>query len=677
MGMSDTSQTDTSLQQWLDFPVEVGTLEMTLIKDSAVRSFDKFPSEEPAQVRAAGDGCEVSFPSGCVLHIEMAASCGLIRVGRVEIRSCDVDEPFIIMLRIRLANREEPYFLIPSVLYGTNNASREPTNTFVDAHGEGDVQGYGGDPQLTYRSGKVWLDRRRSPGWHFRADRSAAPFVSATFAGHFVALGIREVTQLNCDTWAYNGLGVWTDAEHGDWITVTLGSLDWPARLIAHELGDAPLLEPLTSATAVGMKTEFVVSFAPTSDRFAYEPVLEAWYEHLREKPRPGASLEQAMRDVGTALIQDGVDPASGYFHMYRNPEGIAAFSTLLAWAGVLQIARPLMRAGRMLSESTWVDTAAEMVSRAAADAYNTSSGLFNDIYFDGRWQPNNWWPTLGHTSLINGHACYLLMKMSEDDPARHDWARAVLPVVRHVANFQREDGRLPAGFSPGNGQPTSYFGFGGCFFIAPWLMAHRLSSDSIGRDGAVAALEHYWQQFSKLQWSGVDLDCRGAQDCGSSYALIRALAELHRQTGDPQALNRLGHVINYACTYRYSYNVHLRNPVCDWSSSGAKVTSTHNIHVDAYGGEILEDFQYYVTCTGDAHIRNRIEDSLAWARQAYNRTENEYGWGKVGWVTEQYYHTYDHYHHPEADGTVWISYFPWAAGSLLNAFVLEAERAW
>jgi len=60
------------------------------------------------------------------------------------------------------------------------------------------------------------------------------PAVSATFDGRFTALGIEEACTNANGGWVYNGVGVWTSAEHGDSISVTLGSLDWPGRLVGH-----------------------------------------------------------------------------------------------------------------------------------------------------------------------------------------------------------------------------------------------------------------------------------------------------------------------------------------------------------------------------------------------------------------------------------------------------------
>ena len=82
----------------------------------------------------------------------------------------------------------------------------------------------------------------------------------------------------------------------------------------------------------------------------------------------------------------------------------------------------------------------------------------------------------------------------------------------------------------------------------------------------------------------------------------------------------------------------------------------------------------YYITQTGDYYFRSRIDDAVGWALQAFYRTKHEYGWGDVGWVSEQFYHTYDRYHCPEGDGTVWVAYFPWTAGALLEAYSLGDE---
>jgi len=595
----------------------------------------------------------VRFASGCELKIEFDDN-GPLRVGHVEITACQLAEPFIILLRWSLRNDTQPYFMIPATLYGTNNADRG----VVANH----QAGTGGEPKLAYRAQGV--KGHFSHSWHFRADHAAVPSVSATFDGQFVALGIEEATNHG----TYNGVGLWTDAG-GDSITVSIGSLDWPGRIVCHRLHPGRVVEPIEPGNAVGTSCRFCIYQSEAADRFAYEPFISSWYEQIHESPREGPPPLTAMRDVAETLVTDGINPDNGYFLMLRHADALQDPALLMAWAGLCQIARPLMNAGRILGEPRYTQIGGDMVDRGVAESISPDTGLFYDVYFQGHWQPNHWWHDLGHTALINGHACYLLLKMVEDDPSRKAWVNIVKSILKRVLPTQRADGRFPHGFSPADGSPTTFAGFGGCFFAAPLLMTGMT-------DAGLAAVEHYWQQFTQLEWIGVDLDCAGAQDSGSSYALIRALTELHRQTGDAKWLERAGHVLHYAFTYRFGHNTQHRYPVCDWSSSGSKVTSTHNQHLDAYGGEILEELHYYLQHASDPYLESRLDDSLAWARQAYNRTDGEYGFGSVGQCTEQYYQTYDVYQAHEGDGRVWSAYFPWASGSLLNAFIVDTTRS-
>jgi hypothetical protein len=643
-------------------PITRTDLTFELLRAFDVRQSVGMPFGEKGQ--ADGDQGRIVFPSGCTLNITFEDSDSAMLIGRMEIVRCSIDEPFIIVLRWTLDNETQPYFMIPATLYGTNNADRG----VVANH----ALGVGGEAKLAYRADGV--DGYFSHSWHFRADHAAVPSVSATFDGRFVGLGIEEASQNPAGEWAYNAVGLWTDKDHGDSLTISMGALDWPGRIVTHMLFPGRVVEPLTKENAEGMSCRFCLYESEAADRFAYEPFIVGWYDQVHELPREGATLKQSMRDVAEMVSTDGVREESGYFHMLATIDEVRDSATLLAWAGVLQIGRPLMAVGRILDEPRYVQTAASMVDRAIVDAISPANGLFYDVFWQGKWQANNWWPDLGQTALINGHACYLLMKMYEDDNDRTSWAQAAQSVLERVLPHQRDDGRFPHGFSPEDGSPTNFDGFGGCFFAAPLLMHHRFFGNDVMRDAAVRAIEHYWQQFTRMEWIGVDLDCAGAQDSGSSYALIRALAELHQQTGEKQLLERLGHVLHYAFTYRFGHNTRHRYPVCDWSSSGSKVTSTHNVHLDAYGGEVLDSLCYYLSHVDDRYLKSRLGDSLAWAKQAYNRTEGEYGWGKVGYATEQYYHTYDTYHCHEGDGAVWAGYFPWAAGSLLNAYVVEAK---
>ena len=196
---SNSSSASAELQTALGLNPETSKLDISLIKASELNPSRTNPTGVTGEVTHDAGGYVVSFAEGCKLRISLNPRSSDIQTGTLEIRVCQLDEPFIVMLRLRLLNRSQPYFMIPAVLYGTNRADRGPQNRNVDDLGIGDAGGYGGDPQLMYRAEKVEQDRRQSPDWHFRADRSSAPHVSANFDGKYVALGINEASARNKD----------------------------------------------------------------------------------------------------------------------------------------------------------------------------------------------------------------------------------------------------------------------------------------------------------------------------------------------------------------------------------------------------------------------------------------------------------------------------------------------
>ena len=659
-------------------PSELAEIRFELHLERDLRLNDGAPVGEIGEITPTAEGVwHVAFALGCKVILELdqhPTSSGNWWHGSLTVSECSVSEPFIIVMRALLRNDEQPYFMIPSTLYGSNNADRG----VVAKH----TLGVGRDPKLTYRAPDVGITFSHS--WHWRADHSTIPSVSAQWDTNFVAVTIEENSRPQSSAsgaeWLYNSLGVWTD-EVGDSITVALGSLDWPYRIFCGHKCDGRVVEPINQETAAGLSARIgIYSATDTGNeqerRFAYEPLVELWYSVLHEPPREGPSAKQALREVATALVNHCVSPRTGHFCMLRTPDSFHDDRMLVAWAGVLQIARPLLLAGHTIEDNNLITVAEDAVDAVVAGAINSDSGLFHETFTGDSWVGNVWWPGLGHPALVSGHACYLLLQMAETVGERaSSWVDAARQVVTAAVQHQRTDGRLPHGFSPLDGSPQEWRGFGGCFFVAPMLAMARIDENKQAAAAGRRALEHYWAEFCRLEWIGVDLDCAGAQDCGSSFALARALTMDHRQSGDPQALERLGHVLRYACTYRFGHNTRHRNPVCDWSSSGAQVTSTHNIHLDAYGGLLLEDMTYYLEHREDSYLSTRLSDSLAWARQAYNRTNGEYGWGEVGFATEQYYHTYDAYHYFEGDGTVWQATFPWSMGALMETFLVEIKR--
>ena len=282
----------------------------------------------------------------------------------------------------------------------------------------------------------------------------------------------------------------------------------------------------------------------------------------------------------------------------------------------------------------------------------------------------------MGITSLMNGQTCFFLLRIIQEGWGKEQWGEKIERVLENALDFQRDDGRFPCGFDPDSEKPTTFVGFAGSEFIAPLLSYNRMFKSDKFYKSAKKALEHYWREFSTLDFPGIDLDTAGDVDSDSCYSLMTSFIEMHRQENDPSLLDKLAHVLHFGFSFQFAHNTKHRNSPCDWSSSGGRVTCTQNVHIHARATLLLEGAIYYLKHRKNEYFELRIKDAFDWAKQAYNRTPKEYGWGKEGCLPEQYYHTYDYYHNPVGDGTTWEAYFPWAAGELIGTLALEIKQA-
>ena len=86
----------------------------------------------------------------------------------------------------------------------------------------------------------------------------------------------------------------------------------------------------------------------------------------------------------------------------------------------------------------------------------------------------------------------------------------------------------------------------------------------------------------------------------------------------------------------------------------------------------------YFVKETASAYVRSRLEDTVAWSCQVSNTYDGEYGYGKVGWMSERFSHCQGLLTPEYPDGSLastWFALMPWACGSILEG--LCGELAW
>ncbi|MGL4953188.1 MAG: hypothetical protein ACRC5Q_05235 [Culicoidibacterales bacterium] len=174
-------------------------------------------------------------------------------------------------------------------------------------------------------------------------------------------------------------------------------------------------------------------------------------------------------------------------------------------------------------------------------------------------------------------------------------------------------------------------------------------------------------------------IDTKDAVDEEGNLAFITGLKTVHEQTKLQAHLELLVHCLHYEYSWKFAYNTHfVHEPLksLQWSSCGGSITSTHNIHIHPMGNLIAEELKYVYELTQNQYFLQRLQDTLLWGLQSFNTEVHNFGFGKAGWMTEQFFHTDAVQDDPtriEDDG-IWPDYLPWGAACILLSLCMESE---
>jgi len=374
-------------------------------------------------------------------------------------------------------------------------------------------------------------------------------------------------------------------------------------------------------------------------------------------------------------LYEEGVCPETGFHYtvLAGVPGGRASKDTLIAFCGGLMAIQPMLESGRLTDNDTCVQTAIGMIDKIATQARNPNTGFYWDGYkLDEGWCGCYWLDGDPHSAYPNGQAAFFLTRahmMEKDRGFDHPrWLDAAGSIVHAAIERQLDDGHFPLTVATDDGRVLDPDGFAGCWFAAAAALYAQATGDKAALHAAARACDAYDADLATLEILGSPHDINKAPDEESSLPMAKLARSLHEQTADPKYIDVLARTLEYHYTWKFIYNTRHRAGVMDWSSSGGDVTSTHNIHIHAMGSMIAGDIYYYWHETGDDHARSRLVDTILWGIQIHNRKDGQLGFGRVGWISEQYYHTDVKYQKGEADGGVWMDFLPWGIGAILSS---------
>lgn len=604
------------------------------------------------------------------------------------------------VIKIEVGKRcRNPRFFIPGFMYGRNT-------------GELPNSGRKEFPRIREGSNR----RPESEAWMVRSDRPAAPVSMVYDGGEIFGIsaspylvikdGCKQQTVLKDEAlkrgefYQYCGFTCslhTTAMEDQCTVGYTLGyeNAPWLFVQTATVIERAKLSEAncITLKEGETIECEVTVFEYTSENETGIYDALREIYEKMHQMPRKleGMTVKKAVKYLAEAtaeaawLAEDQLyagfvfDRQSGYEY---NKLGS------LSWTNGLAVAVPMLLAGLRLKNTRVHKQALECIGYITKTCMNSRSGLPYDAVDHGKWSNRGWWydgmHTPGHSSYLCGQALYYLLKAYEYEKKlagteHREWIDFVKPIIVQVNSTVSAQKEYPFVLSEETGAGLEYLSFGSCWCLTATVYYALLTDDHTYLKTAMECEEHYYQKYvSRVECYGGPLDTDKAVDSEGILAYIRAVRKLHELTGEDKYLKHLKDAIYYESTFKLCYNTPVQIPplsTIGWSSCGGSITSTANPHIHPMSNTITDEMLYYVEQTGDTYVKSRWMDTIGWGLQTFNTYDGEYGYGKIGWMSERFCFCQGLLVEKYPDGSpasTWFALMPWAVASILEGYTGE-----
>ena len=426
-------------------------------------------------------------------------------------------------------------------------------------------------------------------------------------------------------------------------------------------------------------------------DERALHHALKWVYTKYHEAPRRLCSIQETVHDIATAIARDAWLPEQHMYTCFVFDKGDHfEYRPLpsIAWTNGLASAVPMLTASLRLKDENMRKQALDCIDHIVQNSMNEQSGLPYMAENNGEWSNRGWWydkqNVPGHTAYLVGQCVYLTLKAYTWEKREHntihenwlDFSKKILAVTEKSRNCL---GEYPYMLSDKTGVGLEYDSFSGAWCMAAAAYYTYLTEDKTYLPMLLQSAKYYHTTYIKHQecYAG-PLDIDKNMDSEGILAYIRAVRYLHEITGDACLLEYLRDALYYEYTFKFCYNSPIKVPplsTVGWSSCGGSITSVVNPHIHPMSSSVMNEMYYFLSKQEDEYIRGRLTDTLLWSCQCHMIKDNEYGYGRKGWMSERFCHSEglltEHY----PDGSIastWFALMPWACGSLLEGLTDE-----
>ena len=583
--------------------------------------------------------------------------------------SSNRDSSYIIQQSYALISEECPILLSPGYIYNTNNATLSE----------------GLSPQVVY-GGRAATPE--SSVFNFRADRSSHSSILANLTKGVFGICLNEGKVIG-DKFFYNGLGLDVSNNENNTVSVFFGYENYPARYngncnprISGRWSGEPEFGWFDLKKGKTCHFQHIIYLGKLKESFVFAEPLRLFYYYLRPEISPSSRDPKHIAElICEAILKDSVVEECGLFRVIDKKDECD-----IGWTGGIMVAYPLLLAGLKWEIEPAREVSIEAIDSLVNNGFNEHSGFFYDAWIDGKWTVDGWWKIWAggnHLAYTNGQSIYYILSSYSVLPQdiksqKQNWIDRCSGILDKALQSQKSTGEFPASFNPEDGSPGNIVGFGGCWFLPALLKAYETTGDKKYLYAVQKAEPFYFDWLKTLEVWGTPIDAEGAVECEGNLPLVMAEHLLHKYTGDPFYLDHLKFAVQYDLTWKWAYNTYLENPPLselNWKSLGGNSASTCNIHLHPMSSMILGDLLYLYKVTGDDYYYHRYEDAVNFGLQCINTEKIEYGFGKAGWGTEQFFHTDALQGQGPPDGGIWTRYLPWATAVVLKGIVSDSPE--
>lgn len=421
---------------------------------------------------------------------------------------------------------------------------------------------------------------------------------------------------------------------------------------------------PITLAPGGAAIMRLDVVDAPARDERAIIPVLETVYRRFHEPPRQVGAPARAIRDIAVAVDRDAwledEHMYAGFVFDHHSPgdeiiEGKPYMYRRLgssSWTNGMASAVPMLASAWRLGDDAMRRHALDGIEHIIQHCINPTNGLPYTAVEHERWSNRGWWfdglSNPGHSGYLVGQTMYSALRAWQIERRfggidHSDWLKIIGNVIPRLAAGRNAVGEYPFVFDEMDGSGAEYESFGGVWCLAASAYWALLTGDHSDLDGMLLSERHYHNRYvAHMECYGAPLDTSKAVDSEGILGYIKAVGCLYAITGDAMYLDRMREAFAYECSFRFCWNSPVGVPPLNevgWSSCGGSVTSTSNAHIHPMSSVAIEDMVYYLRYRNDTYIASRLCDAVGWSCQTYNLKDGEYGYGRVGWMSERFCH--------------------------------------